>query len=122
MVPVVAEPVAEVVPVVAEPVAEAVTVIAEPEVAEEAVQAPVVPVTAPEPLFYLVAGSFENMRNASAFAETMRNRGYESGVVYSEPSRYRVYIYAFDNRSDALKMIDNLRSRSGSPEVWLLRQ
>jgi len=84
----------------------------------------VVPEAVPEPVpqFYIIAASLHNMRRATEHVEIFRQKGYEADIIYTPPDRYRVYIYAFENRSDALRMLENVRSRGDIPDAWLLRQ
>ncbi len=84
----------------------------------------VVPEAVPEPVpqFYIIAASLRNMRHATEQAEILRQKGYKADVLYSEPNRYRVYVHALENRSDALEMLENVRSRGNIPDAWLLRQ
>ncbi len=85
-----------------------------PDVVPEAIQ--------PQIYFYIIAASFETMSRASQHVEILKQKGYEADVLYSAPNRYRVYVHALENRSDALKMLQNIRSRGDIPDAWLLRQ
>jgi hypothetical protein len=69
--------------------------------------------------FYIVAGSFRNMRMATRFKNKLRNMGYEAEILIKGDTN-RVYIKKFDNRQEALKDLEQLQA-SGM-NVWLLSQ
>ena len=109
-------------PEVPEPVIEP-EIVEEPEEPEPVVEPEIIPEPAePAADFYIIAASFETRQRASVHVQQLRQKGYEADVLYSAPNRYRVYIHVFDNRREALQMLENVRSRGDIPDAWLLRQ
>ena len=98
----------------------------EPEFVEEPEEPEPLPEIVPDPVepstgYYIVVASFQTMKRASQHVGELGEKGYEADVLYSGPYRYRVYTHFFDNRSQALQMLEEMRSL-GFPDAWLLRQ
>lgn len=69
--------------------------------------------------FSVVVGSYSLKTNAEAAQQTLRNAGYNAQIVYSSDSgTYRVIADTFDNKSDAITLRDQLKSKYAG--AWLL--
>ncbi len=70
--------------------------------------------------FFIVVSSFLEESKAKQQVEELKYKGMDALVVYTEESgRYRVALMPFDNRADALKMLQSIRKHN-YPDAWLL--
>ena len=69
--------------------------------------------------FGVVVGSFSLKANAEGLQRTLKGAGYDASIVFnSERSMYRVVASSFNNKADAVRSRDALRSRYA--DAWLL--
>ena len=69
--------------------------------------------------FGVVVGSFSLKANAEGLQNTLKNAGYDASIIYnSERNMYRVVATSFDNKNDAVRSRDALRSKYA--DAWLL--
>jgi len=87
------------------------TVVAEPE-----------PEPEPEPQpqkYFLIAGSFTVAENADAYKIKLEDLGYESRVFETYDGYFRVSYMGFSDKTEALRVMNEERSKEGSSNVWL---
>ncbi len=86
-------------------------------------------VTAPEELivieedvnhFFLIAGSFRNLTNASELQDKLNLMGYHAEVMITENRMYRVSVGSFPSMVEAERRLASLKTEAGMESVWLL--
>lgn len=75
--------------------------------------------------FYVIAGSFQNIRNASDLRNHLKSINYPAMVLYPYRGYNRVAVNSFTKRADADKYIASIRKKNLSYkkenlEYWLL--
>ena len=71
-------------------------------------------------LYSVVIGSFTNRTNAFSLKERMENEGYSPILAENERGMLRVILTSHDNRADAERSRDAIRSRF--QDAWLLER
>jgi cell division protein FtsN/nucleoid DNA-binding protein len=69
--------------------------------------------------YHLIAGSFKKMANAREFQTQLKKMGYSSSVLNNE-GLYRISVYEFDKKEDALVKLYAMRDTSELKSIWLL--
>lgn len=72
------------------------------------------------PKFFVIAGSFKHLRNASDLQDQLKARGYAAEVMITENRMYRVSVATFASKEDAERGLAGLKSESGLESCWLL--
>ncbi len=93
--------------------AETTTQVEEPEVVEP------LPVDK-TPSFFIIAGSFKNLKNASDLQDQLNGRGYEAEVMVTENRMYRVSVASYASKEEAEKGLYDITSEPGLQSCWLL--
>ena len=70
--------------------------------------------------FYVIAGSFSFRENAVSLQSSLNKMGFEANFHDTGTGMYRVSIKAFPNRQSAINELQNLRSESNNPDLWIL--
>lgn len=70
--------------------------------------------------FFIIAGSFKNLKNASDLQDKLNERGFESEVIITENRMYRVSVASYTTKGEAEKGLLKLSSESGLESCWLL--
>lgn len=78
------------------------------------------PVVAEEASYYVIAGSFENLANASDLQDRLRARGFSSEVMITSNRLYRVTVASFASKEDALEGLERIKATPGLESAWLL--
>ena len=75
-------------------------------------------------LYSVVIGSFTNSTNAYSLKERMQNEGYMPVLAENEQRMLRVIVTSFDNRADAERSRDAIRSRyyPNFQDAWILQR
>ena len=96
------------------------------------VVAPEPETTAPEPegdqpspvvesnKFFIVAGSFKNLKNASDLQDKLKERGFPAEVMFTENRMYRVSVASYATKEEAEKGLLEVTSQPGLQSCWLL--
>jgi nucleoid DNA-binding protein len=98
-----------------EQVSEAETESPEPET-EEAQALPVEETNS----FFIIAGSFNKLKNASDLQDKLNNRGFHAEVMITENRMYRVSVASYATKAEAEKELAKIKSQSGLQSCWLL--
>lgn len=69
--------------------------------------------------YHLIAGSFKKMTNAREFQGQLKKMGYSSSILDNE-GLYRISVYEFDKKEDALVKLYAMRDTSELKSIWLL--
>ena len=70
--------------------------------------------------FFIIAGSFKHLGNASELQDQMKARGFTAEVMVTENRMYRVSIASFATRGEAESELVRLKSVPGLEACWLL--
>ena len=75
-------------------------------------------------LYSVVIGSFQNRTNAYSMKERMQNEGYMPILAENEQGMLRVILTSHDNRSDAERSRDAVRSKyyPNFQDAWILQR
>lgn len=76
--------------------------------------------TEPEPSYFIIAGSFQNLQNATELMDAMTNRGFPAEIIYTENRMYRVAVRSFTDRDQAVEELPIVRKFKGLENAWLL--
>ncbi len=74
----------------------------------------------PTPNFYIIAGSFKHLQNASEMQDQLKARGYKSEVLITENRMYRVTVDSYTMEAEAEKVLSGLKSEPGLNSAWIL--
>jgi len=74
--------------------------------------------------YSVVVGSFQNRTNAYSLKERMQNEGYSPILAENDQGMLRVILTSFDNRADAVRSRDGIRSRyyPNFQDAWILQR
>lgn len=78
------------------------------------------PEDAPADRFFIVAGSFRNLANASNLQDRLLAKGYEAEVMMTENRMYRVTAASFTDEHEAEVALTRIKSEPGMESCWLL--
>ncbi len=70
--------------------------------------------------FYIIAGSFSKLKNASDLQDQLKSRGFNAEVMITENRMYRVSVAAFATKEEAEKELRQIKSEPGLQSAWLL--
>jgi cell division septation protein DedD/nucleoid DNA-binding protein len=70
--------------------------------------------------YFLIAGSFSHLRNASELQDQMRSRGMSAEVMITENRMYRVSVGAFPTIGEAERELARIKSLPGLESCWIL--
>ena len=75
-------------------------------------------------LYSVVIGSFSNRTNAYSLKERMQNDGYSPILAENDQAMLRVILTSFDNRADAERSRDAIRSKYAPnfQDAWILHR
>jgi len=93
----------------------------------QAVSEPIVKVDKPSSdadasLFYLVGGSFKSKVNAKKYQDELVRQGYDSQIFNLDNGFYRVTIQSYNDRDQAMAVLDNLTKANPKSGIWLLEE
>ncbi len=91
--------------------------VAEPEAEPEVV--PEVPPEAPKN-FYIIAGSFQKLKNASDMQDELNRRGFQAEVMITDNRMYRVSVASYATKEEAERALQQVKSEPGLQSCWLL--
>lgn len=80
------------------------------------------PEQVPEPSdhFFIIAGSFKHLGNASELQDKLKARGYPAEVMITGNRMYRVSVASFTTRSEAESSLVRMKSEPEMEACWLL--
>ena len=70
--------------------------------------------------FFIIAGSFSNLGNASDLQDQLKQKGYEAEVMITENRMYRVSINSFATKAEGQKGLAEIKKKPGLKSCWLL--
>ena len=72
------------------------------------------------PNFYIIAGSFKHLKNASEMQDQLKARGYKSEVLITENRMYRVSVASYATVAEAERVLSEIKSEPGLKSCWVL--
>ena len=91
---------------------------ADPAVIEEVT--PETPVEEEPHKFFIIAGSFQNLKNASDLQDRLKGMGYPAEVIVTENRMYRVSVSSYATKEEAERDLAGIKSEPGLDACWLL--
>ena len=70
--------------------------------------------------FFIIAGSFSKLKNASDLQDRLKSRGFNAEVMITENRMYRVSVASYATKKEAEKELTRLKSQPGLQSCWLL--
>jgi cell division protein FtsN len=70
--------------------------------------------------YFIIAGSFSRLTNASDLQDKLNSRGYNAEVMITENRMYRVSVASFATKSEAERALSRIKSEPGLESCWLL--
>jgi len=70
--------------------------------------------------FFIIAGSFKKLKNASDLQDQLNSRGFNAEVMITENRMYRVSVASFATKAEAEQALSELKSEPGLQSAWLL--
>jgi hypothetical protein len=70
--------------------------------------------------YFIIAGSFRNLGNATELADQLKGAGYPAEIILTENRLYRVSVKSFATKQEALNALPALKSGEGLGNAWLL--
>ncbi len=70
--------------------------------------------------FFIIAGSFKKLKNASDLQDQLKGRGYDAEVMITENRMYRVSVASFATKEEAQRELSQLNNQPGLQSCWLL--
>lgn len=73
-----------------------------------------------EPKYFIIAGSFKHLKNASDLQDQLKARGYPAEVMVIENRMYRVTVSSYATKDKAEQDLAGVKAESGLESCWLL--
>ena len=70
--------------------------------------------------FFIIAGSFNKLKNASDLQDKLNSRGFQAEVMITENRMYRVSVASYATKEEAEKALRQLKSEPDLQSCWLL--
>lgn len=70
--------------------------------------------------YFIIAGSFSKLRNASDLQDQLKQKGYEAEVLITENRMYRVSVSSFATKAEGEKGLAEIKKKPGLESCWLL--
>ena len=70
--------------------------------------------------FFIIAGSFGKLKNASDLQDQLRSRGFNAEVMITENRMYRVSVESYATKEEAERALIQLKSEPDLESCWLL--
>lgn len=70
--------------------------------------------------YFIIAGSFSKLQNASDLQDELRADGYPSEVIVTENRMYRVSLISYPSKGEAIKELNTLKQTARFENYWVL--
>ncbi len=70
--------------------------------------------------FFIIAGSFKHLKNASELQDKLKGRGYPAEVLITENRMYRVSVISYATKREAERGLAGVKGEPGLESSWLL--
>lgn len=75
---------------------------------------------AEEKNFFIIAGSFSRLNNASELQDQLNSKGYNAEVMITENRMYRVSVASYASKEEAENALNRIKTEPGLESCWLL--
>lgn len=72
------------------------------------------------PGFYIIAGSFKNLQNATELQDKLTSKGFPAEIIYTDNRMYRVSVKSYFSKEKAIEELPMVRKSSGLDNAWVL--
>lgn len=72
------------------------------------------------PHYFVIAGSFSKLRNASDLQDKLKAKGFEAEVMITENRMYRVSVSSYATKAEGERGLTEIRKTPGLESCWLL--
>jgi len=70
--------------------------------------------------YFIVAGSFSKLQNAIDMQDRLKAEGYPSEIIITENRLYRVSLFGYPTKSEALRQLDNVTKNKQFENSWVM--
>jgi len=70
--------------------------------------------------YFIIAGSFSKLQNASDLQDDLRAEGFPSEVIITENKMYRVSLISYSSKDEAIKELNDLKQTAKYENYWVL--
>lgn len=70
--------------------------------------------------YYVVAGSFQRLQNATEMQNTLKEMGYLSEIIITENRMYRVAVQGYPTKQEAANALPGIKKNTGLNGAWVL--
>lgn len=70
--------------------------------------------------FFIIAGSFSKLKNASDLQDQLNSKGYDAEVIITENRMYRVSVGSYATKEEAENVLSQIKGEAGLESSWLL--
>jgi cell division protein FtsN len=70
--------------------------------------------------YFVIAGSFSRLNNASELQDQLNSRGFQAEVMITDNRMYRVSVASFASKAEAQEALSRIKSEPGLESCWLL--
>ena len=70
--------------------------------------------------FFIIAGSFSKLKNASDLQDQLNSKGYNAEVIITENRMYRVSVGSYVTKEEAENALSQIKGEAGLESSWLL--
>lgn len=69
--------------------------------------------------FFIIAGSFAELRNATELMESLKAEGFSSEIIMTESRLYRVSVQSYVEKQQAIDDLDRIKQHPGLGSCWV---
>ncbi len=70
--------------------------------------------------YFIIAGSFQNLQNATELMNELSAMGFHAEIIFTENRLYRVSVKSFSERDQAIRELPKIRTESGMDGAWVM--
>lgn len=75
---------------------------------------------APEHKYFIIAGSFQNLQNATELMNELRSKGFPAELIFAEGRLYRVSVKSYAESDQAIRELPRIKAESGIEGAWVM--
>lgn len=72
--------------------------------------------------YFVIAGSFQNIRNAKDLSDKLKAKGFPSEIIFTESRLYRVSVHGYASKEEALNDLTRIKATPGLENAWLWKK
>ena len=70
--------------------------------------------------YFIIAGSFQNLQNATDLMNKMKSAGFPAEMIITENRMYRVSIRSYADKEEAIRDLSRVKAESGVGSAWVM--